>query len=202
MIGVEERLPKRNMRSSFDQGINSVEKEEGEGCVEREIVEVRAKPQKASLAIPCRDHRITTGLQITDADFRDCWPKTPELSVGADLDAVEESQNTSMWTNPFRRLVRCGKATPLDTCSITSASQKSSELTACYQVSGDKRRFSTCQFDLDLSYITPSIIAMSMPASSLSGIIFRNRFSDVRAFLKERHGTACKVRHPCSYEQR
>ena len=39
-------------------------------------------------------------------------------------------------------------------------------------VSADRDRFQDGRFDLDLSYITPKIIAMALPSSGLSSGIF------------------------------
>ena len=53
-------------------------------------------------------------------------------------------------------------------------------------VSADRERFQDGRFDLDLSYITPNIIAMALPTSGLSTGIFpfkRNRNLDFFGFL-------------------
>ena len=65
-------------------------------------------------------------------------------------------------------------------------------------VSGNRRRFTEDNINLDLSYITPNIIAMSYPSSGLESM-YRNpiervgysrlkHISQVAAFLNERHG--------------
>lgn len=53
-------------------------------------------------------------------------------------------------------------------------------------VSQNKKRLETDKYNLDLSYVTPRIIAMAYPASGLEGM-FRNRIDDVAAFLEETH---------------
>ena len=53
-------------------------------------------------------------------------------------------------------------------------------------VSGEKKRFIDRKYNLDLSYITPRIIAMSYPASGIEGA-YRNNINNVSRFLKERH---------------
>jgi len=53
-------------------------------------------------------------------------------------------------------------------------------------VSGQKIRFKQEDFDLDLTYITPRIIAMSYPASGLESI-YRNPITEVSRFLKNKH---------------
>eukprot|EP01028_Stygiella_incarcerata_P001825 TRINITY_DN1339_c0_g1_i1.p1 TRINITY_DN1339_c0_g1~~TRINITY_DN1339_c0_g1_i1.p1 ORF type:complete len:366 (-),score=56.10 TRINITY_DN1339_c0_g1_i1:699-1796(-) len=53
-------------------------------------------------------------------------------------------------------------------------------------VSGDKTRFRDSEFDLDLTYITPNLIAMAFPASGIQ-TLWRNPSSEVAAFLKKYH---------------
>jgi hypothetical protein len=55
-------------------------------------------------------------------------------------------------------------------------------------VSGKKLRFKDRRYNLDLSYITPRIIAMAFPGAGLEKII-RNSIDDVSLFLNERHGS-------------
>uniref|UniRef100_A0A7S4DZQ8 Phosphatidylinositol 3,4,5-trisphosphate 3-phosphatase and dual-specificity protein phosphatase PTEN n=1 Tax=Lotharella globosa TaxID=91324 RepID=A0A7S4DZQ8_9EUKA len=54
------------------------------------------------------------------------------------------------------------------------------------QVSKKKRRFMADGFDLDLSYITPKIIAMGIPASDMSAF-YRNNLDEVIKFLEHFH---------------
>lgn len=54
-------------------------------------------------------------------------------------------------------------------------------------VSGKKRRFVDMKYNLDLSYITPRIIAMAFPASGI-GTLYRNNINEVADFLFSRHG--------------
>ena len=53
-------------------------------------------------------------------------------------------------------------------------------------VSSGRSRLKTSNFNLDLSYITPRLIAMSYPAAGVEGQ-FRNHVDDVSAFLNERY---------------
>lgn len=53
-------------------------------------------------------------------------------------------------------------------------------------VSGKKRRFVDTKYNLDLSYITPRVIAMAYPASGI-GTLYRNNICDVADFLYSRH---------------
>ena len=54
-------------------------------------------------------------------------------------------------------------------------------------VSGDKNRFIDRTFDLDLSYITPRLIAMAFPGAKLE-TFYRNPIDQVAKFLINRHG--------------
>lgn len=53
-------------------------------------------------------------------------------------------------------------------------------------VSGKKRRFINDQYNLDLTYITSNIIAMSFPASGIYSL-YRNDIESVSNFMKENH---------------
>mmetsp|Transcript_4606 Transcript_4606/g.8770 ORF Transcript_4606/g.8770 Transcript_4606/m.8770 type:complete len:376 (-) Transcript_4606:8-1135(-) len=63
-------------------------------------------------------------------------------------------------------------------------------------VSQKKRRLVEDGYNLDLSYITPRVIAMSFPASGFSKL-FRNSIDDVARFLTERHGSYYKIFNLC-----
>lgn len=53
-------------------------------------------------------------------------------------------------------------------------------------VSKEKIRFIDEKYNLDLTYITPKIIAMAYPAEGFESL-YRNRIKDVSDFMKERH---------------
>ena len=53
-------------------------------------------------------------------------------------------------------------------------------------VSQNKTRFVDEDFNLDLTYITPRIIAMAYPADGLESM-YRNKIKDVSRFMKQRH---------------
>jgi hypothetical protein len=53
-------------------------------------------------------------------------------------------------------------------------------------IAGPKNRTITDKYDLDLTYITPNIIAMAYPATGCEKMI-RNCLEDVVSFLEENH---------------
>ena len=54
-------------------------------------------------------------------------------------------------------------------------------------VSKKKLRFIQDGFDLDLAYVLPDLIAMSVPATGVQAL-YRNPLSEVARFLESRHG--------------
>lgn len=60
------------------------------------------------------------------------------------------------------------------------------------KVSGKKVRYKDDSYNLDITYITDRIMAMSFPASGLESC-YRNKIGDVAKFLKEHHGTNYRV---------
>ncbi|KAI8072797.1 protein-tyrosine phosphatase-like protein [Gongronella butleri] len=60
------------------------------------------------------------------------------------------------------------------------------------RVSENRQRYTYANIELDLSYITNRIIAMSFPGQGLEGM-YRNHVDDVKKFLDERHGSHYKV---------
>lgn len=53
-------------------------------------------------------------------------------------------------------------------------------------VSGSKQRYVDRKYNLDLTYITPKLIAMAYPASGFD-VLYRNHIDTVSKFLEERH---------------
>mmetsp|Transcript_65532 Transcript_65532/g.188918 ORF Transcript_65532/g.188918 Transcript_65532/m.188918 type:complete len:853 (+) Transcript_65532:179-2737(+) len=68
-----------------------------------------------------------------------------------------------------------------------------------HMASKQKQRFvdTTEGFDLDLSYITPRIIAMGWPSNSMLEAQLRNSMAEVKRFLRIRHGGCYKVYNLC-----
>lgn len=66
------------------------------------------------------------------------------------------------------------------------------------KVSLNKRRFADGDFDLDLSYVLPQVIAMGFPSEGKEAL-YRNPMSEVKRFLSSRHGLGnCRVYNLCS----
>ena len=64
-------------------------------------------------------------------------------------------------------------------------------------VSKNKRRFVVDRYNLDLTYITPRVIAMGFPSEGTEGV-YRNPMSEVVSFLETRHREHYMVFNLCS----
>ena len=64
-------------------------------------------------------------------------------------------------------------------------------------VSKKKKRFQVDSFDLDLSYITPRIIAMGFPSTGTEKF-YRNPLQEVKRFFDERHSDHFMIYNLCS----
>lgn len=64
-------------------------------------------------------------------------------------------------------------------------------------VSKNKKRFVDEEFDLDLFYVTPRIIAMGFPSEKVEGL-YRNAMPDVQRFFTTKHPGRYRVYNLCS----
>ena len=64
------------------------------------------------------------------------------------------------------------------TCTLTSSARR--------MVSTNKTRYTAHGFDLDLTYITPRVIAMGLPSTSIEGL-YRNPIDEVARFFNTMH---------------
>ena len=65
------------------------------------------------------------------------------------------------------------------------------------KVSKKKKRFTDDNFNLDLTYITPNVIAMGFPSEGAEGV-YRNPLKQVQQFFMTRHPNAYKIYNLCS----
>jgi phosphatidylinositol-3,4,5-trisphosphate 3-phosphatase/dual-specificity protein phosphatase PTEN len=65
------------------------------------------------------------------------------------------------------------------------------------KVSKKKKRFTEDNFNLDLTYITPTVIAMGFPSEGTEGV-YRNPLKQVQQFFRLRHPNAYRIYNLCS----
>uniref|UniRef100_A0AAQ5WZN2 Phosphatidylinositol-3,4,5-trisphosphate 3-phosphatase n=1 Tax=Amphiprion ocellaris TaxID=80972 RepID=A0AAQ5WZN2_AMPOC len=78
-----------------------------------------------------------------------------------------------------------------------AAQKKELEKVTRRMVSENKRRYQKDGFDLDLTYVTDRVIAMSFPSSGKQSF-YRNPIKEVARFLDTKHGGHYKVYNLCS----
>ena len=80
--------------------------------------------------------------------------------------------------------------TPKDLLEVMTKAAK-------HAVSLNKKRFEDENFDLDLTYITPRVIAMGFPSRGVEGK-YRNSEDDVYKFFQQRHAGHYRIINLCS----
>ena len=55
------------------------------------------------------------------------------------------------------------------------------------KVSGKRNRLVAGRYNLDLTYVTNAVLAMSFPASSFKQKLYRNNITDVAGYMDEYH---------------
>ena len=83
------------------------------------------------------------------------------------------------------RFVRLGMVCCTSKVELTRATRR--------LVSQNRRRFKDYEFDLDLTYVTDGMIAMSLPAHKKKDVLYRNDIHDVSRFFRTRHTDHFKV---------
>ena len=89
----------------------------------------------------------------------------------------------------FRGIVPCAPPPRVSHCSGSSLIKT--------LVSKNKRRFLDEEYDLDLFYVTPRIIAMGFPSEAVEGL-YRNAMHHVQTFFQRRHAGHYKIYNLCS----
>lgn len=111
--------------------------------------------------------------------------------------AIVEEGELSHWARAARAPLLAGKALTRLCLAVARAHSAGASIPVAlrHAISANKQRFvdTDAGFDLDLSYITPQIIAMSVPATGAMGT-YRNPIDQVARALNERHESSYKVR--------
>ncbi|CAK4683586.1 hypothetical protein LEN26_016518 [Aphanomyces euteiches] len=118
--------------------------------------------------------------------------------------------NIKASTDVFARPTHILTSSPHGSCTHTGThpltpikKQKSSMTTSLVTlqlkklVSKKKRRFIDDGYDLDMTYVTPRLIAFGYPAENIEGI-YRNHYKDVFNCFEHRHKDRYKVYNLCS----
>lgn len=97
----------------------------------------------------------------------------------------------------FAKLIVVGRLIRIVMFVRLFTERKNIEKGARHLVSQNKRRYQKDGFDLDLTYVTERVIAMSFPSSGKMSL-YRNPIKDVAKFLDTKHYAHYKVYNLCS----
>ena len=117
------------------------------------------------------------------------------LSIDNKFSNKKNSKNKNKTVFAIDQKILDKKQKTNDLVGLTGKKRNSSNFIKSL-VSKDKNRFCFDGFVLDLSYITPRIIAMGLPCTSYEAI-YRNNIEDVLKFFNERHPYHYKVFNLC-----
>jgi len=78
-------------------------------------------------------------------------------------------------------------------CFIIGSQKYNVRMAVSRLVSQNRRRFQDDEFDLDLTYVTDRIIAMSLPAHKMTDRTYRNNINDVERFFQTRHANHYRI---------
>ncbi|TMW68252.1 hypothetical protein Poli38472_005720 [Pythium oligandrum] len=126
--------------------------------------------------------------------------RPPELALDVSVPSFPPSPVNRDSTNPSSASAT-PPLTPRQHRSSGNQSQMRSLSVMSYRikqlVSKEKRRFDADGFNLDLTYVTPRLIAFGYPAENLEGF-YRNHYKDVYNFFERRHPSRYKIYNLCS----
>lgn len=125
----------------------------------------------------------------------------PSSRLNSGDPATVSQTNLSLAENPTGKFAAASKSSPnlnaLGTAKLGHAKGNFIVRKARKLVSKKKFRFTEDGWDLDLSYITPNIIAMGFPSEGAEAA-YRNPMDQVQDFLSSRHEAKFKVYNLCS----
>ena len=172
-----------------------------------EILIAKARPEETSLRAVTDINKINPSIVIDEKRAAQCGSvcpkqdrvdsiksevKTISAIVGSSLSAAastsvslqslrERTDGALAAASIFSRAAHGG-------CESSTSSKLPKLPSLRALVSANRKRLRENGYDLDMSYITQRVLAMSVPASSGFKTTFRNRSADVKQYLTDTHG--------------